>query len=85
MSGGPRNWISKKQSVVALSTSEAKYIAHSSATQEVVWIQKLPSDLKYELSKPTVIMEDNQRTISIAKNPVNHRRTKHIDIRYQHT
>ena len=80
MSGGPINWISKKQSVVALSTSEARYIALSSATQEVVWIQKLLSDLKYELSKPTVIMEDNQGTISIAKNPVNHGQTKHIDI-----
>ena len=80
MSGGPINWISKKQSVVALSTSEAEYIALSSVTQEVVWIQKLLSDLKYELSKPTVIMEDNQGTISIAINPVNHGQTKHIDI-----
>ena len=38
MAGGPISWLSKKQAVVALSTSEAEYVALSLATQEVVWL-----------------------------------------------
>ena len=85
MAGGPISWLSKKQAVVALSTSEAEYVALSSATQEVVWLRKLLiADLKVALQQPTVLMEDNQGTIAIARNPVAHARTKHIDIRYHY-
>ena len=42
------------------------------------------TDLKSTSQKPTVLMEDNQGAISIAKNPVAHARTKHIDIRYHY-
>ena len=85
MAGGPVNWLSKKQAVVALSTSEAEYIALSSATQEAMWLRKLLiSDLQVTSQEPTVLMEDNQGAISIARNPVAHSRTKHIDIRYHY-
>ena len=85
MGGGPVSWLSKKQAIVALSTSEAEYVALSFATQEVVWLRKLLiTDLKSTSQKPTVLMEDNQGAISIAKNPVAHARTKHIDIRYHY-
>ena len=85
MAGGPVNWLSKKQAVVALSTSEAEYVALSSATQEAMWLRKLLiSDLQVTSQEPTVLMEDNQGAISIAKNPVAHSRTKHIDIRYHY-
>ena len=85
MGGGPVSWLSKKQAIVALSTSEAEYVALSFATQEVVWLMKLLiTDLKSTSQKPTVLMEDNQGAISIAKNPVAHARTKHIDIRYHY-
>jgi len=83
MGGGPISWLSKKQAIVALSTAEAEYIALSYATQEVVWLRKLLiTDLMSASKEPTVMMEDNQGAISIAKNPVAHARTKHIDIRY---
>ena len=82
MSGGAISWLSQKQATVALSTAEAEYIALGSATQEAIWLRRLLSDLKVEVDTPTDILEDNQGAIAIAKNPVGHKRTKHIDIRY---
>ena len=85
MTGGPISWLSEKQAAVALSTSEAEYVALSSVTQEAVWLRKLLiSDLQVTSQESTMIMEDNQGAISIAKNPVAHSRTKHIDIRYHY-
>ena len=83
LSGGAVSWLSKKQATVALSTAEAEYIALSQAAQEGIWLKRLLCDLGVE-SMPTVILEDNQGAIAIAKNPVNHSRTKHIDIRYHY-
>ena len=84
MTGGPISWYSKKQAIVALSTSEAEYVALSAATQEAVWLRRLLTDLQVTLSEPTVLMEDNQGAIAIAiaRNPTAHARTKHIDICY---
>ena len=76
--------MSKKQAVVALSTSEAEYVVLSLATQEVVWPRKLLTDLRVTLPGPTVLVEDNQGVIAIMKNPVGHTRTKHIDIHYHY-
>ena len=75
------SWLSKKQATVALSTAEAEYVAHNQAAQEGIWLRRLLSDLGM---KSTVILEDNQGVIAIAKNPVDHSRTKHIDIRYHY-
>lgn len=83
LSGGAVSWLSKKQVTVALSTAEAEYIALSQAAQEGIWLRRLLSDLGMEATS-TVILEDNQGAIAIAKNPVNHSRTKHIDIRYHY-
>lgn len=80
MSSGPISWVSKKQPIVTLSTTEAEYVALSTATQKAVWIRKLLADLHMPQKQATFIMEDNQGTICIAKNPVAHARTKHIDI-----
>lgn len=74
----------QKQAIVALSTSEAEYVSVSAATQEVVWLRKLLADIQAIPEKPTVIMEDNQGAIGIAKNPILHSRTKHIDIKYHY-
>lgn len=76
------SWLSKKQSVVALSSAEAEYISLSYAAQECVSLRQLLGDFTMIQSCPTVIHEDNQGSITIAKNPVNHSRTKHIDIKY---
>ena len=83
MEGGAVSWLSKRQAVVALSSSEAEYIALSTATQEATWLRRLLSDLRVPL-EPVTLMEDNQGAIAIARNPVAHTRTKHINIRYHY-
>ena len=82
--GGAVSWLSKKQSIVSLSTAEAEYVALCRATQEATWIRRLLSDLHSLPEQPTVIMEDNQGALYIAKNQAVQARTKHIDIRYHY-
>ena len=60
-------------------------MALSEACQESIWLRRLLADLKCVQHEPTVIYEDNQSCISLAKNPVFHKRTKHIDIRHHFT
>jgi hypothetical protein len=74
-------WQCKKQTVVAQSTCEAEYIAASSCCSQVLWIQQQMRDYGYEfLSTP--IFVDNEAAISITKNPVQHTKSKHIDVKY---
>ncbi len=82
MGSGAVSWMSKKQPTVALSTAEAEYVALCSATQETIWLRQLLTDIGQPPADATVIWEDNQAAISLAKNPVFHARTKHIDTRY---
>lgn len=84
MAGAAIDWFSKRQLVVALSTTEAKYVALSAATQEAVWLKRLLSDIKATPQMPVVIKEDNQGTIAVARNPISHNRTKHIDIKFHY-
>ena len=85
LGGATISWRSKKQSVVALSSTEAEYIALASAVQEAVWLRNLLSDLTSKQVKPTVIYEDNQGAIALCKNPIDHSRMKHIDIKFHYT
>ena len=82
MSNGAVSWNSKKQAVVSLSTAEAEYVALSSTTQEAIWLKRLLCDLGTVSDIPVLLMEDNRAAIAIARNPVGHARTKHIDVRY---
>ena len=76
-------WASQKQPTVALLTAEAEHIAFCLATQESVWLRQLKKDLQIDCWSPTLcIHEDNQRAIAMSKNPVLHKRTKHIDIKF---
>ena len=80
--GGVISLASKKQSVVALSSTEAEQIAASLASQEAVWLRSLLGDISFVQKEPTVIKEDNQGTIALSRNTKYHPRTKHIDIKY---
>ena len=83
LSSGAITWASRKQSSTALSAVEAEYVALSVATQEAMWLRQLMMELQNEKElPPTVLWEDNQGAIALAKNPVFHKRTKHIQIRY---
>ena len=76
------DWKAKQQDVVALSSAESELISACSATQSAVYIRQLLTDLGFKQDEPTVIMEDNQACIAMSNNPITHKRTKHIDIRY---
>ena len=78
---GAINWSSREQPTVAKSSTEAEYVALSSATQEVIWLCRLMKDLGKQVDAPTTIYEENQGAIELAKNAKYHSRTKHIDIR----
>ena len=79
---GAVSWLSKRQATIALLTTEAEYVALCMATQEAIWLRRLLADIGEPPEGPKEIYEDNQGAISMAKNPVGHARTKHIDIRY---
>ena len=76
------SWKSNKQMCVALSTAEAEYIALAAAAQEAIWLRQLTTDLKNGPVGATMIFEDNQAAITMAKNPQFHGRSKHIAIKY---
>ncbi|MFO0359371.1 MAG: reverse transcriptase domain-containing protein, partial [Flavobacteriales bacterium] len=80
--GAPISWMSKKQSTIALSSTEAEYLAATHATKEAIWLRHLLLDLGFVPSGPTTIFEDNQSCIAIARNPAHHARTKHFDIQH---
>ena len=75
------SWSSKKQNSVALSTIEAEYIAASACCAQVVWMKNTLEDYKIYLTN-IHIKCDNTSAICLTKNPIQHSRTKHIDIRH---
>ncbi|KAL8148727.1 hypothetical protein AgCh_005914 [Apium graveolens] len=73
-------WRSKKQSIVARSSAEAEFRAIALGVCEALWLKRILEELRMT-SKPTINMFcDNQAALSIARNPVHHDRTKHIEI-----
>ncbi|GJR29564.1 putative ribonuclease H-like domain-containing protein [Tanacetum coccineum] len=75
------SWQCKKQTIVANSTTEAKYVAATSCCGQVLWIQNQMLDYGYNFMN-TKIFIDNESTICIVKNLVFHSKTKHIEIRH---
>jgi len=81
LSGGVISWSSKRQATVALSSTEAEYMALTHTTKEAIWLRTLLAELGFN-QNTTTIYEDNQSCMALAKNPVHHARTKHIDIQH---
>jgi hypothetical protein len=81
LGGGAVSWQSRLQDTVALSTAEAEYVAAVEAGKEAVWYGELMRQLGEE-SISLSLNVDNQSAIHLAKNPVYHRRSKHIETRY---
>ena len=76
----PMSWKSKKQATVSRSSSEAEYRAMASAASEITWLIQLLQDLGVYNLEPVLLHCDNMSAIHIAKNPVFHERTKHIEV-----
>ena len=77
-------WRSRKQTSVALSTTEAEYIVACAACSEAVWLRKMISGLFDLQLEATWIYCDNQSCIKLSENPVFHDKSKHIEIKYQY-
>jgi hypothetical protein len=79
---GVVSWSNKKQPTVALLSTEAEYRGTTIAACEIVWLQKLLSDLGQLVDVPIVIYCDNISSILLANNPIYHARTRHIEVHY---
>lgn len=84
VNGDPVSWASKKQSTVAQSSCEAELYAASAATNELLWLRSLLSELGLKSQGPSTLHVDNQGAIEVAKHGVKSDRTKHVDIKYHH-
>ena len=82
INGGAVSWSSKRQDIIALSTTEAEYVAATHAVKEALWLRTLISEVMGDITGPTTLYSDNQGAIALAKDHQYHARTKHIDIRF---
>ncbi|WJX50083.1 hypothetical protein P8452_36436 [Trifolium repens] len=80
--GAPVSWCSKKQSVIALSSCEAEYVAGSLASCQANWLQSLLSEMGIIEDITVVLNLDNKSAINLAKNPISHGKSKHIETRF---
>ncbi|KAJ9544584.1 LOW QUALITY PROTEIN: hypothetical protein OSB04_024291 [Centaurea solstitialis] len=75
------SWSSRKQNCVSLSTAEAEYVAAACCCSQVLWMKTQLADFGYTMQRIPIYC-DSKSAIQITANPVQHSRTKHIDIRY---
>jgi len=81
-SEGAITWKSKKQTIIAMSSTESEYVALSEAGREAFWLRNLYDELGFPQMGPTVIKSDNEGSVILSHNPQFHARTKHIEIRH---
>ncbi|KAE8723109.1 Retrovirus-related Pol polyprotein from transposon TNT 1-94 [Hibiscus syriacus] len=81
LGGTAMSWVSQLQKIVALSTTEAEYVAVTEANKEMVWLQSFLEELGKK-QENNILYCDSQSVIHLAKNPSFHSRTKHIQLRY---
>ena len=74
------SWQSKLQKCVALSTTEAEYVALTHTTKEAIWLRNFLTEVFCLPTDPTIVNSDNQGAIALSSNPQYHSRTKHMDI-----
>ncbi|GJV15018.1 hypothetical protein Tco_1360341 [Tanacetum coccineum] len=75
------SWFSKKQTALAISTTEAEYVSARKACQQVLWMKQALVVYDVKLDDIPVLC-DNKGAIDLSKNPILHSRTKHIEIRH---
>jgi len=73
------SWSSRKQNSVALSTAEAEYIAAGSCCAQIIWMKVTLKDFGINF-KQMPFLYDNESNVKLTNNPVQHSRTKHIDV-----
>jgi len=81
-SGGLLSWNSRKQTLIALSSTELEYIAASEAVREALFLKNLFSEFRVNINVPVPVFEDNQSDINLVKNFDNNKRIKHVEIKF---
>lgn len=84
LSNGAISWYSKRQQTVALSSTEAEYMAMASCVQESIWLKQFGCELDKSFEGPVHLLCDNQSAIQLANCDGYRQRTKHIDIRHHY-
>jgi Reverse transcriptase (RNA-dependent DNA polymerase) len=79
--GGPIAWSSKQQTIIALSSCEAKYLSCTHCACQIIWLRLLFKELGFQQSQATLLHCDNQGTVACSHDPHSHSCIKHIDIR----
>ena len=74
------SWSSRRQPTVSRSSAEAEYRAVATAVAETCWLRHLLSELRSPLDSATVVYCDNISAVYMSANPVQHSRTKHIEL-----
>ncbi|KAJ0801006.1 putative RNA-directed DNA polymerase [Helianthus annuus] len=82
LGSGAIAWQSRKQKVIALSSTEAEYIALSMAGCQALWLKGILKELQENVDHPLAVYCDNKSTICLAKDPVYHGKSKHIRVKY---
>ena len=80
MGSGAVSWSSKKQATVALSSTDAEYIAAVAAGKEILWLRELMRELKFEVQGSSPLFVDNQSALATLRNPEHQGRMKHLDV-----
>ena len=78
------SWISKKQTSISLSTTEAEYIAIVECCTQVEWMKQTLQDINVVFKEPTIIYCDNTSAINLSNNRIQHSKSKHIPIKYHY-
>ncbi|XP_039968988.1 secreted RxLR effector protein 161-like [Bactrocera tryoni] len=81
LQGAPISWSTRRQRTVALSSTEAEFMAMTAAIQEATWLQRLQDELTPEASTVMDLHCDNKSAIHVALNNTYSPRTKHVDIK----
>ncbi|GAW07214.1 retrovirus-related pol polyprotein [Lentinula edodes] len=84
MAGAPVSWSSKRQSTVALSTTESEYIGLSRATQQAVWLMSFLAEVDQRQEGPIQMLGDNFGSVCLTKNSKRHALVKHIKMRHHY-
>ncbi|KAG5871319.1 hypothetical protein JTB14_021831 [Gonioctena quinquepunctata] len=79
---GAISWNSKRQSTLALFTTESEYIAASTAVKDLIWLDRLHRNILIGDTSSCTLYINNQTAIKLIKNQDFHKRTKHVDIKY---
>jgi hypothetical protein len=74
------SWSSRRQTMVSRSSAEAEYRAVATAVAESCWVRQLMQELQCPIQTATIVYCDNVSAVYLSANPVNHRRTKHIEL-----